>query len=53
MVNCQSQLPPASDQGIMGWSLCMMLRNVFSLCRRTVLCQKLPADFEMKLAAFQ
>jgi hypothetical protein len=32
-----------------GWCVQMMWKNRFSLCRRTSLCQKLPADFEEKL----
>jgi hypothetical protein len=33
--------------------MCMMLRNGFSLRRRTLFCQKLPADSEEKIAACQ
>lgn len=36
-----------------GWCVRMMRRNGFCLRRRTSLCQKLPADFEEKLVAYQ
>jgi len=36
-----------------GLCMCMMLRNGFSLHRRTLFCQKLPADSEEKLVACQ
>jgi hypothetical protein len=37
----------------MSWCVYMIGRNRFSLCRRTWLVQKLPADFEEKLVAFR
>lgn len=52
-------LEEAKNQGIgnfkasFGWCRRFMIRNGFSLRRRTTICQKLPADFDQKLVSFQ
>jgi hypothetical protein len=43
----------APSQSIMWHQFKAMQKNRFSLHQRTFLCQKLPADFKEKLAAFQ
>lgn len=47
------QIPRTVFRASRGWVERMMRRNGFSLRRRTTICQKLPADFEEKLTAFQ
>lgn len=46
-------IPRKEFKASRGWVERFMRRNNFSLRRRTSICQKLPADFEEKLVAYQ
>jgi hypothetical protein len=50
---CKSHITQHHFKASTVWCVRMMRRNWFSLCRRTSLCHRWPADFEEKLVAFQ